>query len=51
MGLVIKKNGDAWEGQMHEIYCVECNTIMSDYSPRMVEEKWNRRFQPNREMD
>jgi hypothetical protein len=35
------KNSDMWEGMIHEIYCMNCNLVMSDYSRKMVEAKWN----------
>jgi hypothetical protein len=37
------KNGDMWEGPMHEVYCVGCDTVMSDYSKDAVSNKWNQR--------
>lgn len=35
------KNTDMWEGMIHEIYCVNCSLVISDYSREKVESKWN----------
>lgn len=41
------KNGDMWEGMMHDVHCINCTTTMSDYSREKVEAKWNLRSLPN----
>jgi len=41
------KNSSMWEGMMHEIHCVGCDTVMSDYSLAQVTEKWNTRVEAN----
>ena len=37
------KDGDMWEGAMHDIQCQECMLTISDYSREKVERKWNKR--------
>lgn len=39
------KNPNMWEGMIHEIHCVGCATVMSDYSLGQVTKKWNARFE------
>jgi len=46
-----QKNGDKWEGMLHDVYCVECTTTMSDYSREKVEAKWNLRSLQNVKMN
>jgi hypothetical protein len=46
-GPMYLKNGDMWEGMMHDVHCINCTTTMSDYSREKVEAKWNLRCLPN----
>jgi hypothetical protein len=46
-GPMYLKNGDMWEGMMHDIHCISCTVTMSDYSREKVEAKWNLRCLPN----
>lgn len=50
MGPMYLKNGDMWEGMMHDVHCINCTTTMSDYSREKVEAKWNLRYPPNAEV-